>query len=71
MWGSFSLSSRRVSMATPKNLPKAYEEIIDFIAGTDPGKVVAFQPSKAVKDRVSDLIRREKEEGLLMVKRLS
>ncbi len=43
----------------------AYEEIIDFIAsGTSPRGVAAFRPSKAAKERVSDLIHREKTVGL-------
>jgi hypothetical protein len=44
---------------------RAYEEIIDFIAaGTSPGKVIAFRPSEATKERVADLIHREKTVGL-------
>ena len=43
----------------------AYDEFIDFIAaGTTPSGVVAFQPSEATKERVEDLIRREKTGGL-------
>ena len=43
----------------------AYEEIIDFIAsGTTPTSVVAFRPSVQAKERVADLIYREKNEGL-------
>ncbi len=43
----------------------AYEEMIDFIAkGTNPSALVAFQPSEAVKERVADLIYREKTTGL-------
>ncbi|MDM8559497.1 hypothetical protein [Candidatus Parabeggiatoa sp. HSG14] len=43
----------------------AYEEFVDFIAkGTSPSKVVAFRPSKTTKDRVEDLIYREKNTGL-------
>jgi len=46
-------------------MTRAYEEIIDFIAaGTTPSRVVAFQPSQEVKDRVADLIHREKTTGL-------
>jgi hypothetical protein len=42
-----------------------YEEIIDFIlAGKTPEQVANFQASDAVKARVTDLIRREKNEGL-------
>lgn len=44
---------------------KAYEEIIDFIAaGTSPDRIVTYQPSQAAKNRVADLIFREKTEGL-------
>jgi hypothetical protein len=44
---------------------KAYEEVIDFIAaGTNPNSVIHFHPSDAVKERVADLISREKTEGL-------
>ena len=44
---------------------KAYEEVIDFIAsGTSPDSVIRFHPSESVKDRVADLIYREKTEGL-------
>lgn len=43
---------------------RAYDEVIDFIATTDPGKVLAFRPSEATKQRVSDLIFREKTTGL-------
>lgn len=39
---------------------KASEEVADFIAATDPAKVIAFRPSKETSDRVSDLIGREK-----------
>jgi len=43
----------------------AYDEFVDLIAaGTTPSGVVAFQPSDATKDRVEDLIRREKTGGL-------
>ena len=44
---------------------KAYEEIIEFIAaGTNPDSVVSFQPSDFAKDRVADLIQREKTSDL-------
>ena len=43
----------------------AYDEIVDFIAGgATPQEVVDFRPSKATKDRVADLIHRQKVEGL-------
>ena len=44
---------------------KAYEEVIEFIAaGTSPSSVITFRPSAAVKERVADLIHREKTDGL-------
>lgn len=44
---------------------RAYEEIIDFIvAGISPDSIAAYQPSQAAKDRVANLIFREKTEGL-------
>ncbi len=44
---------------------RAYEEIIEFIAaGTSPNSVIAYQPSQSAKDRVADLISREKTNGL-------
>jgi len=40
---------------------RAYEEVVDFIAaGTSPQNVVAFRPSETAKERVADLIQREK-----------
>ncbi len=50
-------------MATP--ITTAYEEVIDFIAaGTTPKSITSFQPSAAVKERVADLIDREKNNEL-------
>ena len=44
---------------------KAYDEVIDFIAGGNtPEAVVAFRPSEAAHARVSDLLAREKAEDL-------
>lgn len=38
-----------------------YEEIIDFLAaGLTPDSLIAFRPSERAKQRVEDLIRREK-----------
>jgi hypothetical protein len=46
-------------------ISKAYEEVIDFIAeGTTPDSIIAFQPSETAKQRVADLIWREKTTGL-------
>ena len=44
---------------------KAYEELVDFIAaGTKPDDIIAYRPTPSVKERVEDLIHREKAEGL-------
>ncbi len=44
---------------------KAYEEVIDFIAGGNtPEAVAAFKPSEAARVRVTELLAREKAEGL-------
>jgi len=44
---------------------KAYEEIVEFIAaGTNPSSIISFHPSEEVKERVSNLIFREKNEEL-------
>jgi hypothetical protein len=44
---------------------KVYEEVIEFIAaGTSPNKLITFEPSEVVKDRVADLIYKEKTSGL-------
>ncbi len=47
------------------SMPKAYDEVVDFIAAeTTPGKLLAFRPSAQAKARVDDLIAREKITGL-------
>lgn len=47
------------------SIMRAYEEVIEFIAaGTSPSSVISFQPSEAVKERVADLIHREKSIGI-------
>lgn len=43
---------------------KASEEVASFIAQTSPAKVLAFRPSEETMRRVSELIEREKNEGL-------
>lgn len=44
---------------------KAYEEIVEFIArGTTPDNVVAFRPSAGARERVAELMEREKTSGL-------
>lgn len=49
----------------PTVMTRAYEEIIEFIAaGTTPQSLISFQPSEVAKERVADLIFREKTEAL-------
>ena len=48
----------------PEKLYKASEEVADFIALTNPAKVLAFRPSEETMGRVSDLIEREKTVGI-------
>lgn len=46
-------------------MARIYEELINFIAqGTSPAEVAEFSPSQETKDRVADLIHREKTEEL-------
>jgi hypothetical protein len=60
-----SQAKRRSIMATSVKTMRAYQEVIEFIAaGTSPSSVIAFQPSEAAKQRVADLIYREKTTGL-------
>src|SRR5215831_14462345 len=41
---------------------KSYEEIIDFIAsGTTPESVIAFRPSEALQQRVTELMERAQD----------
>ncbi|MGM3307682.1 hypothetical protein ACSQ6I_17215 [Anabaena sp. WFMT] len=52
-------------MNTSIPLNPAYDEIIKFIAGgVTPQSLIAFQASESVKERVADLIFREKTENL-------
>ena len=40
---------------------RIYEEIVGFLArGTSPAQLVQFSPSRETKDRLADLIHREK-----------
>ena len=42
-------------------MSRIYEEIVDFIArGTSPAQIAEFSPSQETRDRVADLIHREK-----------
>lgn len=46
-------------------MPTAYEEFIEFIvSGTTPETVVAYRPSEAARERVLDLVHRQKTSGL-------
>jgi hypothetical protein len=46
-------------------ISRAYEEVVDFLAaGTTPNNIVSFRPSEETKQRVADLIHREKTVGL-------
>lgn len=42
----------------------AYDEIVDFIVATNPIAVASFEASQVTKDRVAELIQREKTVGL-------
>lgn len=42
----------------------AYLEIVDFIASSNPEAIAQFHPSQEAKDRLIDLIEREKTAGL-------
>ncbi len=50
-------------MIAVKNL-KASEEVANFIAATDPAKVLAFRPSMETTARVSELIELEKADDI-------
>ena len=43
---------------------KVYDEVIEFIVSSSPQNVIAFRPSEEAKARVTDLIFREKTDGL-------
>ena len=44
---------------------RVYDEMIDFLAaGTTPADLVAFRASDEVRDRASQLLRREKQDAL-------
>ncbi len=44
---------------------RAYEEVVNFIATqTAPGSLLAFHPSEQAKERVMELVQKEKESGL-------
>ena len=52
-------------MKTSITINPAYEEIINFLAaGITSQSLVEFQVSETVKERVSDLIFREKTDGI-------
>ena len=43
---------------------KAYEEVAEFIAQRGPREVAEFKPSAEAKERVAELVQREKTTGL-------
>jgi hypothetical protein len=43
---------------------KAYEEVAEFIARRGPREVAEFKPSPGARNRVSELLQREKTAGL-------
>jgi len=44
---------------------RVYDELVDFIAGgTTPEAIAQFQPSAATRDRVAELVDREKRAGI-------
>ncbi|MBT9393497.1 hypothetical protein KLP40_10020 [Hymenobacter sp. NST-14] len=44
---------------------RAYEEVIEWLSGGfTPADLVAYRPSETVQQRVAELIRQEKTEGL-------
>jgi len=46
-------------------IARAYEEVVNFIATQTPhNSLMAFQPSDQAKDRVMELVQKEKESGL-------
>lgn len=48
-------------------MTRAYDEIIEFIAaGSTPDSVARFESSQQTKDRVADLIHKEKTSGLTL-----
>lgn len=49
---------------------RAYEEVIEFIAaGSSPDDVAAFRPSEAARERVAELVHREKTATLTVEER--
>ena len=46
---------------TETRMTRVYDEIVDFIAGgTTPAAVATFQPSNEARERVADLLERER-----------
>ena len=43
---------------------KPYEEVVEFIAARGPQAVIEFKPSATARERVWDLIEREKTSGI-------
>jgi DNA replicative helicase MCM subunit Mcm2 (Cdc46/Mcm family) len=53
-------------MSSPSAPPEVpiYEELVDFIIRENPERYANFQASEKVRERVWELARREKDEGL-------
>ena len=49
---------------------KTYDEVAEFIATRGPQEVIEFKPSAAARNRVWDLIRREKTSGISLDEKL-
>ena len=46
-------------------MTRVYEEIVNFLAkGSSPSAIAEFSPSDETRNRVADLLRREKTSGL-------
>jgi len=45
-------------------MPKAYEELVEFIARLSPTEVMNFSPSDATRRRIEELLQRHRESTL-------
>ncbi len=43
---------------------RAFDEVIDFLAGHDPQRVIDFHPSEKTQDRVELLLHKKREDTL-------
>jgi hypothetical protein len=51
-------------MQSEETITPIYEELINFIVEENPERFANFQTTEKVRDRVWELVRREKNEGL-------